>query len=163
MFGKIQKQIKCELASPSSKDNALDIPMPNTLAKSSLPVLSYHEDEVIITKISSLSSNSPKEYKSDEHKDEDIIAKISTLSSNYPNESESDNSDDSEDSDSSYDSDAEFPETPELASVNTKPNSASTPDKSFLSEQETNLPAKKKPVTIKTKGPKPAKLGSANR
>lgn len=134
--------------------------MPNTLAKSSLPVLSYHEDEVIITKISSLSSNSPKEYKSDEHKDEDIIAKISTLSSNYPNESESDNSDDS---DSSYDSDAEFPETPELASVNTKPNSASTPDKSFLSEQETNLPAKKKPVTIKTKGPKPAKLGSANR
>ncbi|CAM8881289.1 unnamed protein product [Rhodiola kirilowii] len=137
-FGKIQKQIKCELASPSSKDDALDIPMTNTLAKSSLPVLSYHENEPIIAKISNLSYESLEETES--------------------NESDSDS-----DTDAFYDSEAEISESPKPAIKDTEHKSTSAPSKSSSSKQETKPPAKKKPVAVKAKGPKPAKLGSANK
>ncbi|CAM8885770.1 unnamed protein product [Rhodiola kirilowii] len=142
-FGKIQKQIKCELASPSSKDDALDIPMTNTLAKSSLPVLSYHEDETIIAKINNLSYESLKETESNE-----------------PHESESESD---TDSDASYDSNADISESPEPAIECTEHKSTSATSKSSSSKQETKPPAKKKLVAVKAKGPKPAKLGSANK
>uniref|UniRef100_A0A7N0T835 RRM domain-containing protein n=1 Tax=Kalanchoe fedtschenkoi TaxID=63787 RepID=A0A7N0T835_KALFE len=168
-FGKVQKQIKCELASPSGAN--LDMPMASTLAKSSLPVLSYQEDDIFITRMTKVSPEALEESDSDE----------------------SDGSDDFYDSDKSYDSDAEtgiiadeleqIPERTQPASDRIKLKSAYevTTDgfeqfpegakpagedlkaKSVSTLQETKPPAKKKAVAVKVNGPKPAKLGSANK